>query len=255
MQMEFQVELPIVAWNGFFAQFATSFSPRSPTLELKGISRLSQSLAYEKSTCPSRRSWYTATVGTTSRTVAASILAASAKTRPRTLCRGRIITTEEILRVIRRVVRELKSRFSFCIFGSLYWRSFASSSDHKSVSAFLLYLQFVINCMFADYTTNSNLSRRLDLFSADHSANAKSTDEALDALDRSHARLRGRVEGVAGDVGALGRDLDRLGGAVRGEVTQKLDDVRRTLSDALKRVGKSVEEIRRDVERGIVNNQ
>ena len=47
-------------------------------------------------------------------------------------------------------------------------------------------------------------------------------------------------------------DVDRLEGALRADVRQKLDTVRSTLMDALDRVGRSIQQIRHDVEKGMV---
>ncbi len=46
--------------------------------------------------------------------------------------------------------------------------------------------------------------------------------------------------------------MDRLEFGLRGEVRNKLGIVRATLMDALEKVANSVQEIRLDVERGIV---
>ncbi len=49
--------------------------------------------------------------------------------------------------------------------------------------------------------------------------------------------------------------MDRLEGALRADVRQKLDLVRSTLMEALDRVGRSIQQIRADVEKGMVRRR
>ncbi len=64
----------------------------------------------------------------------------------------------------------------------------------------MLYYVLPDSILVPGTTTNSRLSSRLDSLRSDHSEKHDSHARILDDLTSSHRSLRGRVEGVAGDL-------------------------------------------------------
>ena len=71
-------------------------------------------------------------------------------------------------------------------------------------------------------------------------------------LSNVHAKTSGRVDGVSGAVTKLKGDVNLLEGNMRGEIKNRLTNVRSVLITALDKAGKSIQQIKDDVQRGMV---
>ena len=72
--------------------------------------------------------------------------------------------------------------------------------------------------------------------------------QLLSDLGSVHKQTNDRVDNVAGNVQKLKMDLKRMEGRMRGELQNRLSNVRTVLLSALEKAEKDISEIKKDVE-------
>jgi len=102
------------------------------------------------------------------------------------------------------------------------------------------------------YTSGTALSNRLDDHREDQSVKHQRHKQLLDTLGAVHQRTSNRVDNVAGDVSKLEMAMKRIETKMRGELKNRLSNVRGVLLSALDKAKTDISEIRRDVENGMI---
>ena len=109
-----------------------------------------------------------------------------------------------------------------------------------------------MNIFFSAYTSGTALSNRLDDHKEDQSVKHQRHKQLLDTLGAVHQRTSNRVDNVAGDVSKLEMAMKRIETKMRGELKNRLSNVRGVLLSALDKAKTDISEIRRDVENGMI---
>lgn len=129
--------------------------------------------------------------------------------------------------------------------------SFCCNPRFAAALAFLWLLILTIVCISLGsqiaYTSNSEISSRLEELSASHRSRHSAHSRLIDGLDDSHGVLKQRLDEVHGKLGRLDSDVDRMEVRFRGDIRARLGEVRTTLVNALDKVGRSIDEIKREV--------
>ena len=102
------------------------------------------------------------------------------------------------------------------------------------------------------YSSNHALSERLDDHSVKQNSRLNRHNELIKDLGQVHSRTANRVDGVSGAVNRLKGDINQLEGSMRGHVKSRLTNVRSVLIEALNKAGKSLQQIKDDVQKGMV---
>jgi len=102
------------------------------------------------------------------------------------------------------------------------------------------------------YSSNSALSERLEDHKDIHNAKISHHEGILSTLDKNHQLTAGRIESVASNVKTLKGNVNVMEVRLRGEVKNKLEDVRSVLLAALEKASKSLQDIKDDVKQGMV---
>ena len=105
---------------------------------------------------------------------------------------------------------------------------------------------------FSAYTSGAALSDRLDNYRDDHSTKHARHKQLLDTLGSVHQKTSNRVDNVAGNVLKLEMAMKRVENKMRGELKNRLSNVRGVLLSALDKAKTDISEIRRDVKNGMV---
>ena len=101
------------------------------------------------------------------------------------------------------------------------------------------------------YTSGATLSNRLDRHSEVHNEQIERHAGRLSDLGSVHKQTNDRVDNVAGSISRLKMDVKRIEGKMRGELKNRLSNVRSVLLAALDKAKTDISEIRKNVENGI----
>jgi len=102
------------------------------------------------------------------------------------------------------------------------------------------------------YTSGTALSERLDDHKEDQYVKHQRHKQLLDTLGSVHQKTSNRVDNVAGNVLKLEMAMKRIETKMRGELKNRLSNVRGVLLSALDKAKTDISEIRRDVENGMI---
>jgi len=101
------------------------------------------------------------------------------------------------------------------------------------------------------YTSGAAISNRLGMHSEVHDENFAKHADLLSDLGSVHKQTNDRVDNVAGNISMLKMDVQRIEGKMRGELRNRLSNVRSILLAALDKARTDISEIRKNVETGM----
>ena len=102
------------------------------------------------------------------------------------------------------------------------------------------------------YTSGNAISERLTSHNDDHDSKHQTHQEILNTLGADNERTKGRISKVDTKVDDLKMDMRRIEGKMRGELRNRLSNVRTVLLSALDKAKTDISEIRKDVENAMV---
>lgn len=117
---------------------------------------------------------------------------------------------------------------------------------------FILTIVMIVIGSNVAYTSNHALSSRLDDHYMEQNTRMNKHNKLLGDLNRVHSKTVDRVDGVSGAVKQLKGDVNLLEGNMRGHIQNRLTNVRSVLIQALDKAGKSLQQIKTDVQKGMV---